>query len=136
MGRKSRNRSKRAREAGASVAGARGDESAPRLVNPRAEGTDCTHKRARVERTRADDAAVEDEDGPLSVADVEQFERDGFVLLRGAFPPDTAHACRELLWTRLERDGIRREDASSWVERHGIPGAHRIEWNRTIGHDE
>jgi hypothetical protein len=129
MGRKSSKKQvKRERDATAD-ASVRGDEAAPTTaVNPCANVTDAagwTRKRARVKRTPADEKEVEakeEADGPLSAADVARFEREGFVLLRGAFSPDAAHACRELLWTRLAREGVRREDARSWVERIGIPG--------------
>ncbi|POM72288.1 hypothetical protein PHPALM_11021 [Phytophthora palmivora] len=59
---------------------------------------------------------------PLDQQAIEAFIRDGFVLLPRAFSPSTAEKCRELIWQRLAQDNITK-DSSTWVERHGIPGA-------------
>ena len=40
--------------------------------------------------------------------------RDGFVALRGAVDPETAAACRELIWGSLEGRGLRRDDPGRW----------------------
>lgn len=61
-------------------------------------------------------------DGPLTAREIKAFIRDGFVLLKDAFAQDTAAKCRELVWRRLEQDGIYKSDSSTWVERHGIAG--------------
>ncbi|KAF1314366.1 Phytanoyl-coa dioxygenase, partial [Globisporangium splendens] len=61
-------------------------------------------------------------DGPLTAREIDAFVRDGFVLLKDAFSEETAAKCRELVWRRLEEDGILKSDSSTWVERHGIPG--------------
>ena len=58
----------------------------------------------------------------LSPENIEVFERDGFVLLKDAFPPSIAEACRAYLWNRLEHDGIYEYDPQSWVKRRGISG--------------
>uniref|UniRef100_K3W8D1 Phytanoyl-CoA dioxygenase n=1 Tax=Globisporangium ultimum (strain ATCC 200006 / CBS 805.95 / DAOM BR144) TaxID=431595 RepID=K3W8D1_GLOUD len=60
-------------------------------------------------------------EGPLAAREIDAFVRDGFVLLKDAFSEATAAKCRELVWRRLEKDGIRKSDSSTWVERHGIP---------------
>lgn len=65
-------------------------------------------------------------DGPFTAREVEAFIRDGFVLLKDVFAQDTAAKCRELVWRRLEQDGIYKSDSSTWVERHGIAGATAI----------
>jgi hypothetical protein len=46
--------------------------------------------------------------------DVDAFIRDGFVAIRGAVDPETAAACRELIWAGLVSRGIRRDDAETW----------------------
>lgn len=61
-------------------------------------------------------------EGPFTAREVEAFIRDGFVLLKDAFSEETAAKCRELVWRRLEKDGIYKHDPSTWVERHGIAG--------------
>ena len=40
--------------------------------------------------------------------------RDGYVEIRGAVDADTVAACRELIWTAMERRGVRRDDPGSW----------------------
>jgi hypothetical protein len=56
----------------------------------------------------------------LSAPDVARFVEQGWVLLPGAFPLDVASRCRERLWSLVEADGIKRDDPSSWPERHWI----------------
>lgn len=59
---------------------------------------------------------------PFSPQDLEAYARDGFVLLRQAFPPAVAAACRERLWRVMEgSEGagqrgrrIERGDPASW----------------------
>jgi hypothetical protein len=46
--------------------------------------------------------------------DIEQFERDGYVAVRGAFAPEVAAACREILWGELEEQGVTR-DPATWT---------------------
>ena len=48
----------------------------------------------------------------LTVAQLEQFDRDGFVHLRGAF--DGADAMQDRMWTFFERRGVDRRDPSTW----------------------
>ncbi|CAM9381755.1 unnamed protein product [Ectocarpus fasciculatus] len=57
---------------------------------------------------------------PLSPEDIRSFEENGFVMLKRAFDPDVAAACRESLWKRLKGDGIRREEPATWVRKIGI----------------
>ena len=46
--------------------------------------------------------------------DIDQFERDGYVVIRGAFDADVAAACREVIWDRLAERGVTR-DESTWT---------------------
>lgn len=46
--------------------------------------------------------------------DVDAFVRDGYVAVRGAVDADTVAACQELIWTAMERRGVRRDDPGSW----------------------
>ncbi|KUF78976.1 hypothetical protein AM587_10001433 [Phytophthora nicotianae] len=71
---------------------------------------------------------VSSEAAPLDQEAIDSFTRDGFVLLRDAFSSSTAEKCRDLIWTRLEQDGITK-DPSTWVERHGIPELYTAEDN-------
>ncbi|CAM9157646.1 unnamed protein product [Ectocarpus sp. 13 AM-2016] len=63
---------------------------------------------------------------PLSPEDIHSFEDNGFVMLKRAFDPDVAAACRESLWKRLKGDGIRREEPATWVRKIGIPEIYGI----------
>jgi hypothetical protein len=54
--------------------------------------------------------------GTLTTAQRATFERDGVVRLRGAFTADAAAAMRDVVWTELERRGIRRDDPGTWVD--------------------
>lgn len=67
-----------------------------------------------------------DEAPPLDDEAIAAFVRDGFVLLPKAFSEDTARRCRELIWRRLEQDGITK-DPQTWVERHSIPELYTAE---------
>jgi hypothetical protein len=42
--------------------------------------------------------------------DLDAFVRDGYVAVRGAVDTGTVAACRELIWTAMERRGVRRND--------------------------
>jgi hypothetical protein len=50
----------------------------------------------------------------MGQVDVDAFIRDGYVALRGAVDPETAAACRELVWAGLAERGIRRDSTSTW----------------------
>lgn len=52
----------------------------------------------------------------LQAAQLEQFHRDGYTLLQGAFSPDDAAQAREVLWSRVEREGARRDDPQTWTQ--------------------
>ena len=67
---------------------------------------------------------------PLSPDDLEQFQRDGYVLLERAFPRAAADACRAALWRKLEADhGIAESDPVTWARapkgRVGIAESYR-----------
>jgi hypothetical protein len=47
--------------------------------------------------------------------DIDAFMRDGYVVVRGAFDPRTARACRELIWNGLESEGVKRDDGCTWT---------------------
>jgi hypothetical protein len=46
--------------------------------------------------------------------DLDAFLRDGYVAVRGAVDAGTVAACREQIWTAMERRGVRRDDPGSW----------------------
>ena len=46
--------------------------------------------------------------------DLDAFVRDGYVAVRGAVDAGTVAACRELIWTAMERRGVRRDNPGSW----------------------
>ena len=46
--------------------------------------------------------------------EIEQFERDGYLAVRGAVDPDVAAACREAIWTALAWQGVSR-DRATWT---------------------
>jgi hypothetical protein len=47
--------------------------------------------------------------------DVDDFIRDGYVVVRGAFDAATARACRDAIWDSLAGHGARRADRSTWI---------------------
>jgi hypothetical protein len=51
----------------------------------------------------------------MGTVDTDAFIRDGYVAIRGAFSPDTAAACRAVIWDALAGRGIRRDDQSTWT---------------------
>ena len=56
----------------------------------------------------------------LTSADIQRFERDGYVVVRQAFSRADGLAMERLWWRELEgTHGIRRDDRSSWRQ---IPG--------------
>jgi Phytanoyl-CoA dioxygenase (PhyH) len=56
----------------------------------------------------------------LTPADRQRFERDGYIVVRQAFPHAAALAMEERWWSELAAaHGIRRDDRSTW---HQIPG--------------
>ncbi len=61
---------------------------------------------------------MDDDAPPLSAQDLEAYVRDGFVLLKQAFPPSVAHACRQKLWELMQEEGegagIVRDDPGTW----------------------
>ncbi len=51
----------------------------------------------------------------LTAADIDRFERDGYVTVRQAFPPADARAMERRWWGELaETHGVRRDDRSTW----------------------
>ncbi|KXP04169.1 phytanoyl-CoA dioxygenase family protein [Tsukamurella pseudospumae] len=50
----------------------------------------------------------------LTDEQVEDFVRDGYVAIRGAFSSATAAACRDVLWAELATMGIDRDAPSTW----------------------
>ena len=57
---------------------------------------------------------------PLTPADLQHFERDGYIVVRQAFPRAAARAMQERWWSELaDTRGIRRGDRSTW---RNIPG--------------
>ena len=63
---------------------------------------------------------MEPQPATLSPADLQRFERDGYVVVRQAFSPADALAMERRWWSELEdAHDIRRDDRSSWRQ---IPG--------------
>jgi hypothetical protein len=63
---------------------------------------------------------MESQPATLTPADLYRFERDGYVVVRQAFPRADAVAMEGRWWSELaDTHGIRRDDRSSW---HQIPG--------------
>ncbi|DAZ96597.1 TPA: hypothetical protein N0F65_000163 [Lagenidium giganteum] len=89
------------------------------------------------ESTGVSEECLNRQQDPLSKEDIDQFVRDGFVLLEGAFSGDVAQKCRELIWARLSVQGIEAQDTSTWVERHGIPELYTQQdiavWGQVLG---
>ena len=50
----------------------------------------------------------------MDSGEIERFERDGYVAVRGAVSDDVAAACREMIWEALGRQGVGR-DRSAWT---------------------
>lgn len=46
--------------------------------------------------------------------DVDTFIRDGYVVIRGAFDPDTAAACRAVIWDSMGGQEVRKDDPATW----------------------
>src|SRR4051794_7785132 len=46
--------------------------------------------------------------------EIEQFERDGYLAVRGAVDPDVAAACRDAIWQALASHGVGR-DRATWT---------------------
>jgi len=63
---------------------------------------------------------MESQPATLTPADLQRFERDGYVVVRQAFPRADALAMEEHWWSELaDTYGIRRDDRSTWRQ---IPG--------------
>ena len=52
----------------------------------------------------------------LSEAEVEALVADGFVAIRDAVPGDVADACQDVIWSELEKEGVRRDDPVTWTK--------------------
>jgi hypothetical protein len=50
----------------------------------------------------------------LTEREIEEFERSGFLLLRGAIPPDVVAACRADIATALREEGVDLDDRTTW----------------------
>ena len=56
----------------------------------------------------------------LAPADIQRFERDGYVVVRQAFSPADAQVMEQQWWRELEdTHGIRRDDRTSWHQIRG-----------------
>jgi hypothetical protein len=51
----------------------------------------------------------------LTPAEQEHFDARGFVRVRAAFTATEAEAMRDVVWRALERDGIQRDDRTTWT---------------------
>lgn len=52
----------------------------------------------------------------LSEAEIGTFVADGFVVVRGAVPGGVVDACREVIWSELGKQGVRRDDPATWTD--------------------
>lgn len=55
--------------------------------------------------SQQDDEHTTPSEGPLSPEDISKFEEDGFVMLKQAFAPKVAAACRCVHWYQRGRSG-------------------------------
>ena len=53
-------------------------------------------------------------DAVLTPAEVDAFEQDGFVPLRGAIPADVVAACQTEIEAELRAQGVERDDPTTW----------------------
>lgn len=51
----------------------------------------------------------------LSEEEIAAFITDGYVTIRGAIKAEVARACRDVIWSELEKRGVRRDDRSTWT---------------------
>jgi hypothetical protein len=51
----------------------------------------------------------------LTRAEIGAFLADGFVAVRGAIPAAVTGACRDVIWSELAAQGVRRDDPSTWT---------------------
>jgi hypothetical protein len=51
----------------------------------------------------------------LSEKDIAAFVADGYIAVRGAMPAEVAGACLDVIWSELEKHGVRRDDRSTWT---------------------
>ena len=60
----------------------------------------------------------------LSLEDVERFQLDGYLIMKGAFSREHALAMQDEIWSELKEEfGIDRADRSTWTTtRHGARG--------------
>lgn len=58
----------------------------------------------------------------LGKVDLDTFERDGYVVLRGAVSAKVAEACRQAIWEGMGQRGIRHCDPATW------PAVVELEW--------
>lgn len=56
----------------------------------------------------------------LTDDEIQQFKQKGFVLLKDAFPAETAQACRNILWEKLKSKQIDQNNPNTWVKRIGL----------------
>jgi hypothetical protein len=54
--------------------------------------------------------------GTIADMDVEQFMRDGYVVVRGAFSVSVAAACRDVIWDHLASHDVERDDRRTWTK--------------------
>jgi hypothetical protein len=50
----------------------------------------------------------------LGTVDLDTFERDGYVVVRGAVSAKVAEACRQGIWAAMGQRGIRPSDPATW----------------------
>lgn len=53
--------------------------------------------------------------GPLSVAEMATFKRDGYLLRRGVLDPELCRRCQDRLWDLNGSSVVRRNEPSTWV---------------------
>ena len=63
-------------------------------------------------------------DGPLTEQDLEQLRTRGYVKVR-AFSPEDAAEMVSTVWGRLEKEGVLRDDPSTWRKPGGISKSSR-----------
>jgi hypothetical protein len=53
---------------------------------------------------------------PLDADSIAAFERDGFLVQRGAVRSAVVERCADVVWSELTRQGVRRDDPSTWTK--------------------
>lgn len=51
----------------------------------------------------------------LTTEEIDAFVEQGYVAVRGAVPPDVVRGCQDMIWDELARQGVERDDPTTWT---------------------